>query len=215
VAVIFPRWTNYVPLLLALGAPVVLGAGTAGAWYWFSPKFTDVGFAPAQPVPYSHALHAGALGLDCRYCHDTVERAPFAALPATETCMNCHATVGKDRPTLDLVRKSFETGEPVRWQNVHMLPDYAYFSHEAHVGAGVGCATCHGRVDQMEVVQQVQPLSMGWCVTCHFDPLPSLRPKDRVTDMTYDPVASGYDPTRDAARARMPQPPIHCSGCHR
>ena len=214
-AVIFPRWTNYVPLLLAAGAPFLLGAAGLGAWYYFSPQFTDVGYAPQQPVPYSHALHAGTLGIDCQYCHDTVDRSAFAALPATETCMNCHASVLPESPNLALVRESFATGAAIRWANVHMLPDYAFFDHSAHVAAGVGCVSCHGRVDEMEVVEQVAPLSMAWCLDCHRNPEPHLRPRDQVTNMAWDPATAGYDPKTDSTRLRALSPPQHCSGCHR
>ena len=158
-AVIFSRSWNKLPLILGVGAPAVLGLIPVGIWYSFSPEFTDVGSQPQQPVAFSHAMHAGELGLDCRYCHSTVEVAGKAAIPPTETCMNCHSKVKVDSKKLELVRKSAQTGEPIPWVRVHMLPDYAYFDHSVHVAAGVGCASCHGRIDQMEVVRQEQPLS--------------------------------------------------------
>src|SRR5689334_6296483 len=164
---VFPRWANKtVPLfgVLGLSAPVYL---TFLIWYGASPKTTDVGYAPVQPVPYSHALHAGQLGLDCRYCHNTVEQAAHAAIPATSTCMNCHKSVHTKSEKLAPVRESYETGSAVEWIKVHDLPDYVYFNHSAHVTRGVGCVTCHGRIDQMEVVYQHEPLSMSWCLTCH------------------------------------------------
>jgi len=214
VAVIFPRWSNYIPLGLAAGAPIVLVVAVCAAWYWFSPRFTDVGYQPRQPVPFSHARHAGALGMDCRYCHDTVERAAHAAVPPTKTCMNCHVLVLPDSPRLALVRQSWQTGEPLPWTRVHMLPDYARFDHSVHLAAGVGCASCHGRIDQMQVVKQVEPLSMGWCLSCHRNPWPQLRPPDQVTNMAWDAATSGYDARTDPARTREPAPPLHCSGCH-
>jgi len=212
---IFPRWTNLVPLALAVALPVGAVAAVGGAWYWFSPKYTDVGYQPKQPVAFSHALHAGRLGMDCRYCHDTAERSGYAAVPSTQTCMNCHAVVKKDSALLEKVRESWESGEALRWQRVHMLPDYAYFNHSAHLAAGVGCVSCHGRIDQMEVVQQKEPLSMSWCLDCHGDPTPNLRPRSEITNMTWDAKAAGYDPSKDATRVRAVQPPQHCSGCHR
>jgi len=214
-AVIFPRWTNLLPVVAA-GA-VLVGGPTAvfGAWYWFSPKFTDVGYQPAQPVQFSHAVHAGKLGLDCRYCHNTVERSAFAAVPPTETCMNCHQTVKKDSELLEPVRASWTSGGPIAWQRVHLLPDHAFFNHSVHVAAGVGCASCHGRIDEMDKVTQAQPLSMGWCLSCHRNPAPSLRPVAEVTNMAWDPAVAGYDAKTDAGRKRQPQPPEHCSGCHR
>ncbi|MCL4235279.1 MAG: cytochrome c family protein [Deltaproteobacteria bacterium] len=215
-AVIFPRWTNRVPLLsalaVALGSVFAIGA----MWYWFSPNYTDVGYQPAQPVEFSHKLHAGDLGMDCRYCHNTVEQGRFAAVPPTQTCMNCHKIVRADSPKLAAVRESAATGKPVEWTRVHMLPDYAYFDHSSHLAAGVGCQSCHGRIDQMAVVKQDQPLSMSWCLDCHRNPAPALRPFDKVTAMGYDPVAAGYQPDADPARGHKVMPPVNsCSGCHR
>ncbi len=212
---IFPRWTNNVPIAIGLLAPLI-GAGLIFiVWYWFSPSYTDVGYRPEQPVPYSHKLHAGDMGIDCRYCHNTVERAAHAAIPPTGTCMNCHDLVKTDSPRLKLVRESMASGESIPWVRVHQLPDYAYFNHSPHVAAGVGCATCHGRVDQMTVVEMVQPLSMGWCLDCHRDPKPNLRPLDEVTNMAWDVEKTPYDPDRDPMRKRKVNPPTHCSGCHR
>ncbi len=214
-AVIFPRWTNHLPLVLGVAGPIA-GAVVVGAiWYWFSPQYTDVGYQPAQPVAFSHRQHAGELGIDCRYCHNTVEKAAHAAIPPAATCMNCHATIQKDSDKLALVRESYETGKPIEWIRVHMLPDYAFFDHSVHVAAGVGCASCHGRIDTMDVVRQVEPLSMAWCLECHKDPEPRLRPKHKVTDMAYDTARASYDPHKDALRTRQPEAPIHCSGCHR
>jgi len=121
-----------------------------------------VGYQPVQPVPYSHALHVGQLGIDCRYCHNTVEVAAQAAIPPTQTCMNCHAKIRAQSPKLLPVRESYATGMPVHWMRVHDLPDFVYFNHSAHVRRGVSCVECHGRVDKMEVVYQQEPLSMGW-----------------------------------------------------
>lgn len=213
-AVIFPRWTNRIPLAIAVGAPIGAIALIFAVWYWFSPKFTDVGYAPTQPVPFSHRLHATDLGMDCRYCHYTVEEAPYAAIPPTAVCMNCHTTVGKDSPRLTEVRRSWETGEPIPWVRVHMLPDYAFFDHSAHLAQGVGCVECHGRIDQMPVVSQDQSLSMSWCLDCHRDPGPSLRPAGvSVTDMAWD-APEGHD-LEVSRTGREVSPPLHCSGCHR
>lgn len=192
---VFPRWANYLLPLLVLGT---LGAGLyvpTLVYIGFSPKATAVGYAPPQPVEFSHALHAGQLGMDCRFCHTTVENAAFAAIPATQTCMNCHVNIAgstsrhpddrirKDK--LALVTESWETGKGIPWVKVHDLPDYAYFNHAAHITKGVGCVSCHGRIDQMEVVTQVQPLSMNWCLDCHREPEKHLRPKDQVTNMAW------------------------------
>ena len=215
-AVLFPRWSNLVPLAIAAGAPLVLGSVVFAFSYWVSPEYTDVGYAPEQPVPFSHQIHAGQLGMDCRYCHNTVEAAGHAAVPPAGTCMNCHGVIAADAEVLAPVRDSYEKDEPVEWVRVHMLPDYAYFDHSVHLAAGVGCESCHGRIDQMEVVSQDQPLSMGWCLDCHRNPEPNLRPLDEVTTMGWD--ASEYDVADDTshpATVRGLAPPEHCSGCHR
>lgn len=184
---VFPRWVNYLLPLLVLGT---LGAGLyvpTVIYFGFSPKATAVGYQPQQPVPFSHALHAGQLGMDCRYCHTTVEKAAFAAIPPTQTCMNCHTNVKAASPNIAPLKESWEKGTPVGWKKIHDLPEYAYFNHAAHVNKGVGCVSCHGRIDQMEVVHQVQPLSMGWCLDCHREPEKNLRPKDQVTNMAWLP----------------------------
>ncbi len=209
----FSRSWNKLPLMIGVGAPAVLVLITAGISYYFSPWFTDVGYQPKQPIEFSHALHAGELGLDCRYCHSTVEVAGKAAVPSTAICMNCHSKVKTDSKKLTMLHESAKTGAPIPWVRVHMLPDYAYFDHSVHVAAGVGCASCHGRIDQMEVVRQEQPLSMAWCLECHRDPAPNLRPRNQVTNMEFD--LASYNPAEDYSRTRELTPPEHCSGCHR
>lgn len=187
VAFRFPAWANWLAPVLGL---VVLGAVTympALLYFGNSPYTTSVGYQPTQPVPFSHALHAGKLGMDCRYCHSTVEKAAFAAVPPTQTCMNCHHVLRTDSSRLAKVIESWNTGDPIKWVKIHDLPDYAYFDHSAHVNKGVGCVTCHGRVDQMEVVYQAQPLSMAWCLDCHREPEKYLRPLDKITVMNYQP----------------------------
>ena len=214
---IFPRWTNKIPLAIGVLGPLALAGLIGGVWYYFSPKFTDAGYRPRQPVPFSHKLHAGDMGMDCRYCHNTVERAAHAAIPASQTCMNCHSLVKTDSPKLKLVRDSYTTDEPIPWVRVHQLPDYAFFDHRPHLAAGVGCSSCHGRIDQMTIVEMAKPLSMGWCLDCHRDPEPNLRPRDQITNMAWDPEVDGkaYDAAKDPSRTRQVNPPEHCSGCHR
>lgn len=214
---IFPRWANKTRAIggVLLGiAPIYL---VCLVWYTFSPNTTNVGYAPEQPIPYSHALHAGELGIDCRYCHTTVEDSSFAAIPTTDTCLNCHQRVRKDSPKLAPLFRSAETGGPVRWKKVHDLPDYAFFNHSAHVTKGVGCATCHGRVDTMETVYQAEPLSMGWCLDCHRNPDPNLRPLDQITNMGWQPPeeenAVAYGAKLRAAHGVNPR--TDCSTCHR
>jgi hypothetical protein len=203
-------------LRAAVLAVVAGGAGTlALALYLSHPQVRETGYAPLQPVEYSHKLHAGDLGMDCRYCHSTVEQAAYAAIPATEVCMNCHTRVKADSPLLQMVRESYATGQPIPWVKVHRLPDYVYFNHQAHVTAGVGCVTCHGRVDQMMVVRQVEPLTMAWCLDCHRDPAPRLRPRERVTEMNWHPDRDPAELGREIAAANRIAPPVNCSGCHR
>jgi len=202
---------------------VFLGLGPLGtavcgaAWYYATNKHVEVGYTPQQPVDYSHKLHAGDLGIDCRYCHSTVERSSFSQVPPTETCMNCHSKVKTDSVKLLPVRESFATDKPIPWVRVHNLPDYVYFDHSAHVGAGVGCVSCHGRVDQMVKVKQDQPLSMGWCLDCHRDPAPNLRDPALVTKMDLDVKSTAVAKGTGIAQhgSRTIQPPLHCSGCHR
>ena len=183
--------------------------------YFASPKFTDVGYRPDQPVDYSHKLHAGELGMDCRYCHTSVEKSQEAIIPPTETCMNCHTVVGTDNKKLDLVRESWETGKPIEWVRVHMLPDYAYFDHSIHITAGVGCASCHGRVDQMEKVMQVNPLSMSWCLDCHRTPNKHIRPLNQITNMDWVPSKNHDMIVEKYINDRNISPPEDCTACHR
>ena len=207
----FPSWHNIIPpIFFLVVGPVVTLLAIGGVWYYFSPKFTDVGYMPEQPVHYSHKLHAGELKIDCRYCHTAVEKTAWAGVPPTQTCMNCHNAVKTKSPKLEMVRQSWKTGESIPWVRVHKIADYAYFDHSAHVQVGVGCESCHGRIDQMVEVWQSQPLSMGWCLECHNAPEQHLRPKDKVTVMGYTP--SPGDKERIATGVN---PPIHCSGCHR
>jgi hypothetical protein len=232
VAAIFPRWTNLIPLIIGVAVPLGLIAVVTGIWYWFSPKFTDVGYQPKQPIPFSHQLHAGNLGMDCRYCHNTVEQGAHASVPPSATCWGCHGdsdtgalaialnpNTNAPLPSLKPLFDSYQTKAPIQWVKVHMLPDYAYFSHAAHINAGVGCASCHGRIDQMEVVSQAQPLSMGWCLECHRNPEPHIRPASvPPTKMDWDPktVRMTHAETDEVKRKlEKLNPPEHCSGCHR
>ena len=221
----FPNWINRA---ITLGVTVVgvatlyiMVVGAAAT----SPETTNVGYSPQQPVPFSHKLHAGQLQMDCRYCHQTVDRAAHAAVPAPETCAKCHRAAKSDGSVatsaihtksekLLAVRESQASGEPIAWKRIHDLPDYAYFNHEAHVNRGVGCVSCHGRVDQMEQVYQAEPLSMSWCLECHRNPEPHLRPADRITDMDWH--AEDQDSLGAALREELNiNPSTNCSTCHR
>ncbi|GIW72437.1 MAG: cytochrome c [Planctomycetota bacterium] len=214
-AQLFPKWTNKTPRMVAS----FFGVGAVGAtlvvWKFFAPGFLWAGYRPQQPVPYSHLLHVGQLGLDCRYCHTGVERGAKAAVPPAATCMNCHRTIRADSPLLAPIREAAAGGKAVEWVKVHGLADYVYFDHSRHVNAGIGCVSCHGRIDQMEVVRQVAPLSMFWCLDCHRAPENHLRPREHVTSMDWK-----AEPDQRTLGLRLKQerginPPQHCSACHR
>jgi menaquinone reductase, multiheme cytochrome c subunit len=216
----FPRWANRATI--AVLAVVVLAPAYAGALLYYGANATSlsVGYQPVQPVPYSHALHAGKLGIDCRYCHWSVERASMAALPSTEVCMNCHTAIFPNSAKLAEVRRSNAEGTPIAWLKVHDLPDYVYFDHSAHLTAGVGCIECHGPVHQMEEVRQVKPLNMAWCLECHRRPEPFLRPKDQLTNMDWSPSTEKDAPTREALGRELRasyhvNPSTDCVTCHR
>jgi hypothetical protein len=216
---VFPRWSNLLlPAALTIGAIAPLYVVLVVA-YGFSPRTTDVGYQPGQPVPYDHELHAGQLGIDCRYCHNTVEYAAKAAIPPTQTCMNCHTQIHKDSSNLAPIWESYETGMPVPWVRVHDLPDYAFFDHSAHVTRGVGCVSCHGRVDRMSEVYQQERLSMGWCLECHRHPEPNLRDPALVTDLGWVLEGSAAELRgQDGAFWRelnQLNPNQDCSTCHR
>ncbi|MCL4783612.1 MAG: cytochrome c family protein [Bryobacterales bacterium] len=204
------RLRVFVPLGL-----LCLGAVALGAIYLGLPSNKDAGYRPEQPVEYSHKLHAGNLGIDCRYCHNTVDRAAFAAVPTTETCMNCHHKVKTNSSKLTLVRESYGKGESIPWVKVHVLPDYVYFNHQAHVTRGVSCVSCHGRVDQMIKVTQVAPLSMGWCLDCHRNPAPNVRPVEFVTKLDWQPDRPAEEIGRELIAQKGINPPVDCAGCHR
>lgn len=213
-AQIFPKWADEIPRRLLVGAIVFLTAIVAGVWYFFSPEYTDVGYAPTQPIDYSHKIHAGKLGLDCQYCHTEVFNSKQANIPPTQTCMNCHSQVDSQRPEeIKKIRESWNSGEPIEWVRVHNLPDYAYFSHEAHVNVGVGCESCHGRVDKMAVVTQQEPLSMSWCLDCHRNPEQHLRPVEEVTTMGYQ-VENQVELGKKLIAKHNVHPPTYCQGCH-
>jgi menaquinone reductase, multiheme cytochrome c subunit len=211
----FPKWTNTLRPALAVGLVgvplylvLIVGFGT-------SAKTTAVGYMPVQPVPYSHALHAGQLGIDCRYCHKTVEETAAAAIPATQICMNCHQKIRAQSAKLIPVRESFATGMPVPWIRVHDLPDYVYFNHSAHVRRGVGCVSCHGRIDKMEIVSQEKPLTMGWCLECHRNPEKYLRPVEFVTKLDWVPSEDQITMGKRLREQYGIDPSTDCTTCHR
>ena len=214
---LFPKSVNRLPLQIIVYLLVLSGIVTAGATYYMTPKYTRVGYAPVQPVPYSHALHAGQLGIDCRYCHSFVEKSGFANLPSAQTCMNCHSQIKTTSPLLAVVRASYATGQAVPWVQIHRTPDYVYFNHSIHIARGVSCLECHGQINHMETVEHAKPLSMGFCLDCHRDPASHLRPRDQVTNLDWHPASA-------EAQLKMGEkfvhdwkvkPPESCSGCHR
>lgn len=210
---VFPGYMNKVPLAVLVGAGVLGGLVTGALWFWGSPKHTDVGYSPKQPIVFSHRVHVGDLGMDCRFCHNTVERTAVAPLPSGESCMSCHAFVKKDSEGVKRLSQAVAKNEAIPWVRVHRLPDYARFHHGVHVQAGVSCLSCHGRIDRMPQLRQVEPLSMSWCLDCHRNPAPNLRPTDLVTrlDATIpDPLATG----ERLMKEKRIRPSTDCSACH-
>lgn len=212
---IFPKWANRAPLQAAGGLAATAAIMSAIVWYFFTPEFTDVGYQPQQPVPFSHQLHAGEMGLDCRYCHANVERSAVASVPPTQVCMNCHSLVARDSEKLVALRDSVSSGQGMQWVRIHKVPEYAYFDHSIHIGAGVGCSTCHGDIRSMEVVAQAEPLSMSWCLDCHRDPEPHLRPQDQIYNTTWKPARDQATFAAQLVEERHIMPPEDCSACHR
>ena len=233
----FPTWVNKFTLLLVATAVTVGGYLATCLFAAIHPTIINVGHQPKQPVPFSHKLHAGQLKLDCRYCHNTIERAAHAAIPATATCGNCHGgnrTTGGERDlgivhpestVLQPIRDSLEDGDPVLWERVHDLPDFVYFNHAAHIKGGISCVSCHGRIDKMEVVTQVEPMSMKWCLDCHRKPENHLRDPSLVTQLDFVPKdengkqlevgSDAYGKHYGSKFLESVNPNISCSTCHR
>ena len=178
-----------------------------------SPYFTNQGVAREQPVPFSHQHHVAGLGIDCRYCHTSVETAAFAGIPPTQTCMNCHAQIWTNAQMLEPVRSSFATGTPLVWSRVHRLPDFVHFNHSIHIAKGIGCSSCHGRIDKMGLTYQASPLTMEWCLQCHENPEKNVRPKSEVFNMAYTPVNQAELGPRLVKEYKI-QRLTNCSTCH-
>ncbi len=219
------RFTLLGSLLLVMGT------------FWFfemmqrSTYYSQRGIVHEQPVPFSHEHHVGALGLDCRYCHSSVEFSSFAGLPPTKTCMNCHAQIWSNTQMLRPVRESYRSGEPLHWIKVNDLPDYVYFDHSIHVAKGVGCNDCHGPVDRMPMMYKAYTLQMEWCLNCHRAPEKFLRPREQVFNMRYEQPTHRFPVTADGRtftdqrtlgdylktkyHVRTPQDITSCDTCHR
>ena len=182
-----------------------------------SPYVTHVSVPVPQPVPFSHKHHAGELGIDCRYCHTSVETSAFAGIPAMETCMTCHSQIWRDSPMLAPVRDNYAAGRAVAWTRVHNLPDYAYFQHDIHINKGIGCETCHGRVDQMPLTWKVNTLHMEWCLECHREPERFIRPREHVFEMGYQAPADQLAQGRKLLNEYHVAGPriTDCVTCHR
>ncbi|HEV7734820.1 MAG TPA: cytochrome c3 family protein [Candidatus Binatia bacterium] len=215
-AQIFHRSTNTLSRVTIFGAAFIV-AGLL----WFLAVLTRSDYATGahvareQPVQFSHKHHVGELGLDCRYCHTSVEVSAVASVPPTKTCINCHSQIWAQSAFLEPVRSSFRTDESIRWLRVHDLPDYVYFNHSIHVHKGVGCATCHGRIDEMNQVWQENSLQMEWCLDCHRHPEANLRPRDQVFNMAWEPPGDARALGLELKKAYDVHPRVDCSTCHR
>jgi len=213
---IFHHSTNTLSKVSIFGAVFI-----AGGALWItlevnrSSYVTRAHEARSQPVPFSHAHHVGGLGVDCRYCHTSVERSAVAGIPPTKTCMNCHSQIWAQSPMLEPVRASLRTDASLEWIKVHDLPDFAYFDHSAHVNKGVGCSTCHGRVDLMPLTWQEKSLQMEWCLECHRRPEEYVRPKSEVYNVAYEPPADQLALGRRLVEEYGIETQVTCSTCHR
>ena len=216
---VFHPSTNTIARLSIFGAVFVLAfMGWVLSELNRSPYVTGADVAREQPVQFSHAHHAGALGIDCRYCHTTVEKSSFAGIPPTKTCINCHSQIWSTSPYLEPVRESWRTGKALQWNRVHDLPDFVYFNHSIHVNKGVGCSSCHGQVDQMPLIRQVSSLQMEWCIACHRAPEKFLRPKAEIYNMAWEPGSDQLklgSELRQQYNIRSKEVLTSCSTCHR
>ena len=213
---IFHRSTNTIAKVSIFGAVAFLAVLL---WLWStllrSAYATGQGVIQKQPVPFSHDHHVAGLGIDCRYCHTTVEKSAFAGIPPTETCMNCHRQIWTNADLLEPVRESYRSGTPIVWNRVNDLPDYVYFNHAIHVAKGVGCAECHGQVDEMPLMRQTASLQMEWCLDCHRDPGKRLRPRAEVFNMKWRRPADFEAMQARLVREYDVKSLTSCSVCHR
>ena len=213
---IFHRSTNTIARVSIFGAVLIVAVLlTLIAEIQRSPWVTDARVAREQPIQFSHERHVGGNGIDCRYCHSSVEDSPFAGIPPTKTCMNCHSQIFSNSPFLEPVRQSFQSGASIRWTRVHDLPDFVYFNHSIHVHKGVGCTTCHGPVDRMPLMWQEQSLQMEWCLECHRSPERFVRPREAVFSVDYVPPADQLEIGRRLVAEYRIEKLTNCSTCHR
>jgi hypothetical protein len=216
---VFPRSTNTIAKVSLIGSLLLVAFLM---WvcliYTRSSYGTDVGVVRVQPVPFSHEHHVGVLGIDCRYCHTTVEYSSYAGMPPTKTCMNCHSQIWVGSDVLEPVRESYKSGKSLEWQRVYNLPGFVYFDHSIHVQEGVGCSSCHGRIDEMPFTYQVPSLLMEWCLDCHRHPERHVRPREEVFNMKWQPPPEQSELGRDLVKKYKIRDPHHltsCSVCHR
>lgn len=226
---LFPKWMNALPTLGALAGVGGLLAVVTGGWYYLTPDFYEVGYMPTQPgTGFNHQIHAGTLGLDCRYCHTHVEESLHANVPSVSSCIGCHSE-GKldnlvDPEKVQFIRTAYAEDSTIKWRNIHVVPDYAHFPHHVHVAAGVSCFSCHGQIRGMPVVHQAESLAMGWCLDCHRNKEQFLVPPEKVTDLIWveqewmsKPVGershNGVTPAQLVETLRQ-DPPQHCAACH-
>jgi Cytochrome c7 and related cytochrome c len=221
------RWARFVAQVFGPGsnslARFSLVGALAGLAFLFaalelyvrSPYVTSVGLPVDQPVPFSHKHHVTDDGIDCRYCHTTVETSSFAGMPSTQTCMNCHSQIWAQSPVLEPVRRSFLSGQPIQWNRVNNVAGFVYFDHSIHVQKGVGCSSCHGRVDEMPLTYKAQSFQMSFCLECHQNPAHFIRPRSEVFNMAWQPPADQDQLGRELVDAYHVQSKISCSTCHR
>jgi hypothetical protein len=213
---LFPPWSDTVfRVCLVVAVSGVIGAPIAMMLWVRTPYVTKVGDPVDQPLQFDHRHHVRDDGIDCLYCHYEAERSKYAGAPPTAVCMNCHSQVWQETALLAPVRESWFQGRPLRWRRVYQLPEFVYFDHSAHVSHGVGCVECHGRVDLMGQVHAATPLTMQWCLDCHRDPAPHLRPTAEITRMDWAPDRPRREIGDAVARDLHVDPPLSCTGCHR
>jgi hypothetical protein len=228
----FPHSANaYARTSIAVLIVLAAALGLTGYELAASPWVTREGVRPEQPVPFSHQHHVSGLGIDCRYCHTSVETSGFAGIPPTKTCMNCHSQIWTNAPLLEPVRASFRDNKSLVWTRVHDLPDFVYFSHEIHINKGIGCKSCHGPIDEMPLTYQANSLQMEWCLECHRDTAMNLRPREEVFNMTYKQPSRQFavafngvkffdqkqlgQAIQKAYHIKSEQELISCNTCHR
>lgn len=216
-AQIFPRVYNTLAPAFLVGVVILLGLlGVCVYGVYWSPYMTGVKIPISQPIPFSHQHHVGGLGIDCRYCHTSVETSVFAGIPPTHTCMTCHSQLWTEAPVLAQVRQSLTSGKPIRWNRVHNLPDYVYFNHQIHISKGVGCVSCHGRVDEMPLTWKTETLYMRWCLDCHRHPETAIRDRSQVFDLASpNPALAEGKMRMGEYEVRPAQYLLDCSNCHR